>query len=301
MTIERGDAYKHGKKKKIYYPENVKRYVIENGVVRKVVRFTSDIGKSKLIHYAITYPEFNRIDYKTYIDLKDKNAHLQFVFRRPDDCKITSEVPFGSIERENGYVPVINWLNISNKNMGVCIINDGLPEYEITDHFVFLGLVRGFGKLSGLRKPLSLPLRTPKAQELGEHVFRYSLLLHKNDISLTNEGMKFNIPMITEILDVQPGELSHEESFIRILGDNYTLKAVKKAEKSDDLVLRIVETSGKSSWCSVVFNKQIDKVSETDLFEEPIKELKHLFTSFEFHSKPFEIKTFRVSFSKKSF
>jgi len=125
-------------------------------------------------------------------------------------------------------------------------------------------------------------------------VFRYSLLLHKNDISLTNEGMKFNIPMITEILDVQDGDLRREESFIRVLGDNYTLKTVKKAENSDDLILRIVETSGKGSWCSVVFNKQIDKVSETDLFEEPIKELEHLFVSFDFYSKPFEIKTFRI-------
>ena len=296
MTIERGDAYKHGKKKKVYYPENVKRDVIEDGAVRKVVRFTSDIGKSKLVHYAIGYPDFYRIDFQTYLNLKDKNAHLQFAFRKPENCKITSEVPYGSIERKEGYVPVINWLNMSNEIESVCIINSGLPEYEITDNFVFLGLIRGFGKLSGLRKPLSLPLRTPKAQELGEHVFRYSIISHADDINLTNEGMKFNIPLITDILDVQDGDLSREESFIRVLSDGFTLKAVKKAENNNDLIIRIVNTSDKGSNCTVCVNKHINKVYETDLLEKSIKELEHLFVSFTFYSKPFEIKTFRISF-----
>jgi len=85
---------------------------------------------------------------------------------------------------------------------------------------------------------LSLPLRTPKAQELGEHTFNYSIFLHENDANLTNEGMKFNISLITQIIDMQYSDLKPEESFIRVLGDNFTLKAVKKAENNNDLIIK---------------------------------------------------------------
>ena len=92
------------------------------------------------------------------------------------------------------------------------------------------------------------------------------------------------------------GDLKREESFIHLLGGNFTLKAVKKAENNLDLIIRIVETAGIEATCIVEFNQLIDKVNETDLLEKSIKEVKHLYTSFTFHSKPFEIKTFRISF-----
>jgi len=72
-----------------------------------------------------------------------------------------------------------------------------------------------------------------------------------------------------------------------------TVEIVKKAEKSDCLVLRLVETDGCVSTASLSFTKEME-LQEIDLLEWNALGEKRFGTAFELCFKPFEIKTFKV-------
>ena len=80
---------------------------------------------------------------------------------------------------------------------------------------------------------------------------------------------------------------------VRLEGNGLELSVLKKAEKENELILRIVETLGrKSNGCLLL--KGV--ISESDLMEwEKIGEKIHVDKSIKINFKPFEIKTFRFT------
>ena len=83
----------------------------------------------------------------------------------------------------------------------------------------------------------------------------------------------------------------------RMESEGIRLEAVKRAEKDDSLILRLVEIRGRHSGGILRFSGFPSKVSETDLLEwERGRSLELRDHTLELELKPFEIKTLRVEF-----
>ena len=82
-----------------------------------------------------------------------------------------------------------DFVDLSDSRHGLCLINEGLPEYEVTGRTrrgLALTLFRGVGWLSRMdlltRKGDAGPaFEVPEAQCLGGHVFRYAIFPHSAD------------------------------------------------------------------------------------------------------------------------
>jgi alpha-mannosidase len=77
-----------------------------------------------------------------------------------------------------------------------------------------------------------------------------------------------------------------------MVGESVRLETMKKADDSDDLILRVYESKGRSTPAQLTL-KQECSVDEVNLLEEVQKNLGNVL-SLKLPMRPFEIKTLRL-------
>ncbi len=92
------------------------------------------------------------------------------------------------------------------------------------------------------------------------------------------------------------GELPPEFSFIEISPNNLILSALKKAEDSDEVILRFFETKGEATLARVEVFREIKKVSLVNLLEQEDREIPFTSRGFILQVNPFEIVTLKLQF-----
>ena len=65
---------------------------------------------------------------------------------------ITQEIPFGAIERPKGEFPAQNWMDYSDGQKGVAVLNRGLPGNNVDDDVMLLSLLKCTATEGGLRR-----------------------------------------------------------------------------------------------------------------------------------------------------
>lgn len=83
-------------------------------------------------------------------------------------------------------------------------------------------------------------------------------------------------------------------SLISCDSENVIIETIKKAEDSNDIIIRVYECFNKRTMAKIRFTKELHEVYECDLMENNLKELKISGNSFDVEIKPFEIKTFKL-------
>jgi len=92
------------------------------------------------------------------------------------------------------------------------------------------------------------------------------------------------------------GELAPEFSFLKLSPNNLILSALKKAEDSDEVILRFFETKGEATEAEVELFKEIKGLTLVDLLEREEGELPFTGNRFRLKVKPFEIVTLKLKF-----
>ena len=78
-------------------------------------------------------------------------------------------------------------------------------------------------------------------------------------------------------------------------GEGISLEVVKKAEKDDSVIVRLVETQGRFNSIVLDISSKFSKMTETDLVEwHDIEDIDLLDGTAILHFNAFEIKTFRL-------
>jgi len=126
--------------------------------------------------------------------------------------------------------------------------------------------------------------------DMGAHSFTYSLFPHAHSLiesdTIRESSCLNQEPIIFE------GVRSSETIPVQLKGEGLDLTVLKKAEKEDCLIVRIVETHGRKSEGSLVFN---GKARECNLMEwENIAESVNIDGEMPLCLSPFEIKTFKI-------
>lgn len=180
------------------------------------------------------------------------------------------EIPFGSQERVQSLqeIPALKWADLSGETPqginGVTLLNDSKYGHSCVDNTLKLTLIRSS------YEPDPLP-------EVTDHEIRYAVYAHRGRCDVaeaTRAGENFNSPMAIVSATVQEGELPAEKSYVESLSPNVFISAVKKAENSDGIVIRLFEMTGKKTAAQVRvadLYKQGAKAVETDTLERPLK------------------------------
>ena len=92
------------------------------------------------------------------------------------------------------------------------------------------------------------------------------------------------------------GDMPPEFSFIEIQPNNLILSALKKAEDSDDVILRFFETRGEATMARVDIFREIKRVTLVDLLEREDKEIPFTRRGFILQVNPFEIVSLKLEF-----
>jgi alpha-mannosidase len=238
--------------------------VTEKGPVRATVRVVRSNGTSTVTQDVSIYNGVPRIDFRTDIDWHEKHKMLKAAFPLNVDAdKAWYEIPYAAVARANKpkteaekakwEVAALRWASLSADGKCASILNDCKYGYDCKDNLM---------RLSLLRAPTS---PDPHADE-GEHSVTYSLYTSGGDwrAGTVRAGRELNTPLLVfgAREDVTP-----ERSYFSVEPDNVILEAVKKAEDSDALVLRLFEFAGEDCTARLKLPKQAKKAVETDLLE----------------------------------
>ena len=246
------------------------------------------------------YAGLRRIDVRTRILNEEKFVRYRLLFPTSiQEGESVHEIPFGAIRRPDGIeFPAQNWIDYSNGEKGVALLNRGLPGNNVADGTMMLSLMRctsivayGFG---GGYEP---GMTSDSGFELGKELsFDYALIPHAGDWRQTGtyrEGMEFNNPLLVHTADSQPGALPDRWSFLQIAHPNVVLSALKPGERGG-VVLRIYEATGMpAEKVKIELPAQVTAVEEVNLMEDPVRKLHVADDSVQLDLRPFEIKTIR--------
>jgi alpha-mannosidase len=184
--------------------------------------------------------------------------------------------------------PQQDWVDLSDGKYGLCIINQGLPEYEVLNteqREIAITLLRAVGYLGAGTDLMSAAvgagpnIATPEAQIQRSLTFSLSILPHRGNwqsAEVWRQAMRHNNPpraFTTGMVKNQMGTgheiLSTKESFLTIEGHNVILSTVKKAEQGEYLILRLYNPSDNTSQTSIRLPFAPTKVELTGLDELP--------------------------------
>jgi alpha-mannosidase len=201
-----------------------------------------------------------------------------------DVVKRPLDIPSGEgwIEKPVAQKPVQSFVALDGTDAGIAIINQGLPEYEIIKGepcVVAQTLLRCVGWLSRSdheARPYNAGpvMPTPDAQCLGKHVFRYAVLPYVGNwrrSQVWRMAHQHNTPPRAVLTGLHKGDLPKSKSCVTVSPQNLVVTTVKKAEKSDALVVRVFNTTPDDVRASVSIGRKFKSAVLANLNEEPLE------------------------------
>ena len=274
------------------HPESVSaRKVIEGGV-RSALEFELKISGSTIRQTVILDKIGARLDFKTSVEWHEDRKMLRTAFpihAFADEASF--DIQYGYVKRSMNdntswdiakfEVAAQRYADISEDSWGAALLNDCKYGHKVKDGVIDLALLRS-------------PKYPDFDADLGHHEFTYSLLPHKGDLihsnvmeqaALLNRGVRI----------FEARTAGNAVPVCTLDSDSVTLEIVKKAEKEDCHVIRLVETKGHAAEAVLKLSDASLKVSSTNLLEWT-DETEHPNEdgSVKLTFSPFEIKTLKI-------
>ena len=259
------------------------------GGLRQVLEFELEIASSKIRQQIVLTSNSKRLDFITEIDWHESHRMLRTVFPVNVNAEeAICDIQYGYVKRPTHTntswekakfeVAAHRYVKLTDHSGGAALMNDCKYGYRLSENELDLNLLRS-------------PRYPDAAADKGTHYFTYSFYPCSGDMEMT--------PVIREAacLNREPLRLKGRLDIVppvKILQSNgVSLEVVKKAEKENCIVIRLVETEGSSS--QIELATKAAKFVETDLMEwNELAELKTDTGRIMLKLKPFEIRTFKL-------
>ncbi|MGA2330040.1 MAG: glycoside hydrolase family 38 C-terminal domain-containing protein, partial [Bryobacteraceae bacterium] len=258
--------------------------VLENGPLRARIRVRSGYGASSLETDWLLYAGSKTLEARVTLDWHEHLKMLKFSFPVDvDDPHATYEIPYGHMERPvNGNEnPGQRWIDVTGRQdgreYGLAVINDAKYGYSVMKSDMRVSIVRGAVYAQHIPSK-ALPDHEYIWQDQGIQTFRMLLAPHSGawqESGLTRLAEEFTNPTPVIYQGIHPGHRPQSASFLAVDAPNVVVSVVKKAEESDDLIIRCYETDGRAATATLDLGIVSRKWSG--------------------HFRPFEIKTLRVA------
>ncbi len=261
------------------------------------IRTVRSHGGSTITQTVWFYGRDRRIDFETEVEWHSLHRILRAAF--PVDIntdKASFEIQFGTIERPNHRntswdrqkfeTCAHRFADLSEGGYGVSLLNNCKYGHDVHGNLMMLTL-------------LKRPTYPSEVADEGRHEFTYSLLPHRGalkDSDTVRQGYMLNFPMYAvKTRSGGSGPMPAEWSAVSVSDENLVIETVKKAEYSDDIIIRGYESNNSRGKAVFRLGFDADAVWIADLMENRIGKLDvRDGREFTLPYRPFEIVTLAV-------
>jgi alpha-mannosidase len=228
--------------------------VVESGPVRVAVEVTRETEGSKFVQTIrlAAGDAGNRVEFGNVIDWKTKEAALKATFPlTAANPQATYNWGLGTIERGNNdplkfEVASHQWFDLTDKSgaYGVTVLSDcKTGSDKPDDNTLRLTLIYTPGLGGGNGHDYS----DQTTQDWGHHEITYGLASHAGDWRQGKtdwQAQRLNAPLLAFQSANHPGALGKSFSFLRVDNNHVFVSAVKNAEESGEVIVRVIEMRG---------------------------------------------------------
>ncbi len=269
--------------------------VIESGPLRATLEIQRRIlhsGYTQLISLDYNSP---RLDIATRIDWRERHILLKVAF--PVDIlnpAATYEIQWGNVQRPTHRntswdwarfeTCAQKWVDLSEGDYGVSILNDCKYGHDIRDNIIRISLLR------------SPTMPDPEADQ-GEHQFSYSLLPHTGnwDGRTISSAYALNDPLLVYRAEQKSGVTDRRGTSL-VFADqpNIVIETIKRAEDGNGVIVRLYESQRCRGPVTLSTNFALASAWRTNLLEQKQSELAVANNRVTFSVHPYEIVTLRL-------
>jgi alpha-mannosidase len=243
--------------------------LVESNPIRAVIRVSRTWQSSKFVQDIVLYNGADEVNVVNDIDWHETHVLLKVAFDLSASSPMaTYEIPYGTIQRpttrNNTWeqakfeVPAIRWADLGDGQHGFSLINESKYGYDAAGHTMRISLLRS-------------PTDPDPNADRGHHHFSFALYPHSGDWkqALTvRHGYEYNYKLQAMQLESHAGTLPVRHSFVAPGAENVVLTAVKKAEDSNALILRMYEWAGKDGEVRIQIPKGAQSARLVNLMEQ---------------------------------
>jgi len=273
--------------------------VVERGPVRVTIEITRTAAGSTFVQRVRLTDGGDRVDVENLIDWKSPNSLLKASFPfTASDPKATYDLGLGAIQRGNNTpdhyeVPAQKWADVTDTGgeFGAAILNDSKYGWDKpADSVLRLTLIH-------TAKARAYPYQS--SNDLGHHRFIYSIAGHRGDWRngrVPVRAAALNQPLVAFQTEAHAGGLGRSVSILSLTDPNnqVAVRALKKAEDSDEIVLRLQETYGRPAHTPIKFALPIRDVREINAAEESVGSATTSSGNLVVDLKPYQPRTFAL-------
>lgn len=251
--------------------ENVEITLAEDGPLRKAFRVYRTKNGSTFVQYIRMNALSDRVEVVNEVDWQSMETLLKLnVPVRMNCSKATYDLSLGTIERgqrtsEHYEMQGHQWADLTADagTHGVSIINDCKYGWDMPGSNSL--------RLTLIHTPRCDSYTHHATQDIGDHHFTVAYFPHEGKWSESTqiEASKVNQPLMAFVAPKHDGAQGREFGFARLSTDKVAIKALKKAERSDEYIVRVYEWTGeRQENVGITFPSEIVSAREVNGLEE---------------------------------
>ncbi|MBX3010575.1 MAG: alpha-mannosidase [Caldilineaceae bacterium] len=270
------------------------------------------LGYSTLVQKIALTAGSPQLTFTSHLHWRERQSMLRTSFPVAVHAEsATYEIQFGHVQRPThrnttwdlarDEVAGHKWVDLSQRDYGVALLNDAKYGHKIKGNVIDLNLLRSVphpGPRLVADEAVAPGEPHPVYTDQGEHHFTYALYPHPDDAiagGVIQAAYALNYPLSLVPISSPNGTTPQERAFFQLSAPNLVIEAVKQAEESTDLIVRLYEASGQQSQAQLRFGFAVSNVWETNLMEEDATPLPVDGNTVALVFRPFEIKTLKIS------
>ena len=274
--------------------------IVENGPARIAIKITRHAGCSQFIQTVSLSANGEFIKVDNFVDWHDRRTLLkaQFPFTAENE-RAEYDLGLGTIFRGNNAdnlyeVPAQHWADITDgdKGYGISVFSDCKYGWDKPNDNTL--------RLTCIHTPAGAFTKDARQdlQDIGRNIFSFGVFAHKG---ARNAETQINAEMFCKKMTAfqtssrREGSLGTSFSALKVSSKNALIRAFKKSEDGEDIIIRVNEAAGKAhKGIKLSLFGEITEASEVFSSEEFRKAAKCEDGSLVFDLKPNEIKSFKL-------
>jgi alpha-mannosidase len=251
--------------------------VVENGPARVAIEVRRQAAGSSFVQTVrlAAGDAGKRVEFANAIDWNTRESNLKASFPlTASNLMATYNWDMGTIERPTAQpkkfeVPSHQWIDLTDMSgeYGATLLTDCKNGSDKpNDHILRLTLIRTPGTRGGYPDQ--------GTQDLGHHEFVYGIAghaAHWRHAGTDWQGQRLNDPLISFETSRHAGALGREFSLLKVSNPRIRVLALKKAELSEEVIVRLVELDGQpQANVRVSFARAITAAREVNGQEQPV-------------------------------
>lgn len=279
--------------------------IMESGPARVRIRTARTAGDSIFYQTISLSATGESVEFQNEIDWRSPRSLLKTQFSLlAKNEKASYDLGLGVIERgtntEKLYeVPAQLWADLTDESgaFGVSIFSDCKYGWDKPDDHTL--------RLTGMHSPVGDYRKDSKQSllEFGLNRYGFAVYSHKGGFENGTQlhAQRFSRPLTAFLAEKHEGNLGASYSFGSVSDDGILIRAIKKAEKTDEIIVRVNEgINQQHTGVRLTLGEGIEKAREVYASEEPIGSAVCQDGALVFDIAPYAVKTFALKLKKPS-